>query len=159
MANRSHGPLRTRSAFDTSTLGSSDDSSHDGDTPLPPPDAIALPPDTAVCKQNQALLTLDNRQLHDAVTNTPPAGSSVSLPSRDLHSRSSSTAPSKRNLLVYLTQALGCFFLMSIGAYNLTIDAPNKPLWTSLLVGPLGYLLPNPRLKNKKQPWLSGPLL
>ena len=63
------------------------------------------------------------------------------------------------SLLVFLTQATFCFTLMIASIYNLTTDAPNKPLWSALLSGALGYMLPSPKLKRDKHiytTWAAG---
>ena len=48
---------------------------------------------------------------------------------------------------------------MIASIYNLTTDAPNKPLWSALLSGALGYMLPSPKLKRDKHiytTWAAG---
>lgn len=56
--------------------------------------------------------------------------------------------------IIYFTQVLLIFIVVIVCLFNLTTlnktESKNYALWSSLLSGCLGYLLPSPRLKKKK---------
>ena len=88
-----------------------------------------------------------------STSNTPdsrPVPPSPSTHSADVTAR---TRPplSFKSLVVFIVQAVFCFSLMIAAVYNLTSDSNNKPLWSSLLSGSLGYMLPAPRVKRDKK--------
>lgn len=68
-----------------------------------------------------------------------------------------------RSEIIYFTQVTLIFVVVCVCLFNLTSSGESKdnsPLWSSLLSGCLGYLLPSPRLKKKKggrhEPFLSN---
>ena len=65
----------------------------------------------------------------------------------------------RKHIGVYFVQTLGCFILMIAALYNLTNKTDNPALWTSLLSGPLGILLPSPGIKFRKEKngWQRAP--
>ena len=59
----------------------------------------------------------------------------------------------RKHVGVYFVQTLGCFLLMIAALYNLSNNTDNPALWTSLLSGPLGILMPSPSIKIRKKTW------
>lgn len=53
-----------------------------------------------------------------------------------------------KNELVYLSQVVVLFTVISVGLYNLTTEQSDTNLWTALVGSCLGYLLPNPRIEK-----------
>lgn len=54
-----------------------------------------------------------------------------------------------RSEVVFLCQVLILYTVIVVSIYNLTVSSENSTLWTALLSSCLGYLLPNPTIKNK----------
>lgn len=52
--------------------------------------------------------------------------------------------------VVFITQILLLFVVVITSLVNLTMEWGNTNLWTMILTGCLGYMLPNPRLKRQK---------
>ena len=53
--------------------------------------------------------------------------------------------------IVYFTQVILIYVIAITSIVNLTMDAKNDTLWTSLLSASLGYMLPAPQLNNHKK--------
>ena len=51
--------------------------------------------------------------------------------------------------VVFFAQVILIYLVVIISIYNLTIGHSDSKLWTALLTGHIGYLLPNPTLKPK----------
>lgn len=54
-----------------------------------------------------------------------------------------------RSEIVFLCQILVLYTVIIVSIYNLTIGTENSNLWTALLSSCLGYLLPNPTIKQQ----------
>ena len=52
--------------------------------------------------------------------------------------------------IVFVCQTLMIFTVIVASVYNLSTNHPDSTLWTALLSSCLGYLLPNPTLKQRK---------
>lgn len=52
--------------------------------------------------------------------------------------------------VVFFTQVILIYIVVIVSVYNLTIGHPDSKLWTALLTGNIGYLLPNPTLNKAK---------
>ena len=55
-----------------------------------------------------------------------------------------------RSELVFLSQVVIIYVVVCLCLYNLTTGRGDSNLWSALLSGCLGYLLPNPTIKNKR---------
>ncbi len=53
------------------------------------------------------------------------------------------------NELIYFTQIIVIFTVVITSLYNLCVQSGDDSLWTALLTSCLGYILPNPKLKNR----------
>ena len=53
--------------------------------------------------------------------------------------------------IVFFTQVILIYVIAITSIVNLTMDAKNDTLWTSLLSASLGYMLPAPHLNNHKK--------
>ena len=53
--------------------------------------------------------------------------------------------------IVFFTQVILIYVIAITSIVNLTMDAKNDTLWTSLLSASLGYMLPAPQLNNHKK--------
>lgn len=53
--------------------------------------------------------------------------------------------------VVYFTQVLLIYFVVLACVVNLSLGLENQALWSSLLSGCLGYLLPSPSFSNKRK--------
>jgi len=51
--------------------------------------------------------------------------------------------------VVFFTQVILIYVVVITSIVNLTIGNSDSKLWTALLTGHIGYLLPNPTLKRK----------
>ena len=51
--------------------------------------------------------------------------------------------------IVFLCQVIILYTVIVVSIYNLTVGNANSNLWTALLSSCLGYLLPNPTIKQK----------
>ena len=51
------------------------------------------------------------------------------------------------NLVLFSIQVMTIFLIVCASLANLSIGTGNQQLWTLILTGSLGYLMPNPRLK------------
>ena len=52
--------------------------------------------------------------------------------------------------IVFLCQVIILYTVIVVSIYNLTVAHDDSTLWTALLSSSLGYLLPNPSLKNNR---------
>lgn len=48
----------------------------------------------------------------------------------------------------FATQLIVIVLVVFFSLYNLTINSSDKHLWTAVLTGVLGYLLPNPKISK-----------
>jgi hypothetical protein len=55
------------------------------------------------------------------------------------------------NEMIYLSQISVIFIVMIVSLYNLSFKTGDDSLWTALLTSCLGYMLPNPKMKNNRQ--------
>ena len=53
-----------------------------------------------------------------------------------------------RNLMVYFTQIIMIYIIISVSLYQLTNNSSNTELWISLLSANIGYILPSPKIKK-----------
>ena len=53
--------------------------------------------------------------------------------------------------IVFFTQVILIYVIAITSIVNLTMDAKNDTLWTSLLSASLGYMLPAPQLNSHKK--------
>ena len=53
-----------------------------------------------------------------------------------------------RSEIVYFTQIILIYIIISVSLYQLTSNASNTELWISLLSGNIGYILPSPKIKK-----------
>ena len=53
--------------------------------------------------------------------------------------------------IVFFTQVILIYVIAITSIVNLTMDAKNDTLWTSLLSASLGYMLPAPNLNSHKK--------
>ena len=53
-----------------------------------------------------------------------------------------------RNLIVYCTQIIMIYIIISVSLYQLTNTSSNTELWISLLSANIGYILPSPKIKK-----------
>jgi hypothetical protein len=70
----------------------------------------------------------------------------------DMDSTSSWVAFGKKipqSEIVFLCQVIILYTVIVVSIYNLTVGNANSNLWTALLSSCLGYLLPNPTIKQK----------
>ena len=51
--------------------------------------------------------------------------------------------------IVFFAQILILYTVIIVSVYNLSVEHGDSNLWTALLSSSLGYMLPNPTLKNK----------
>ena len=54
-----------------------------------------------------------------------------------------------KNEIIYLTQVVLIYIVVCACIYNLTSGQENQALWSSILSGCLGYMLPSPRLSSR----------
>lgn len=55
-----------------------------------------------------------------------------------------------REEIVFFCQVIVIFTVIVCSIYNLSVSHPLESLWISLLSSSIGYLLPSPTLKGKK---------
>jgi len=51
--------------------------------------------------------------------------------------------------IVFFAQVILIYTVVITAVVNLTVGTTDSQLWTALLTGHIGYLLPNPKLKRK----------
>ena len=61
-----------------------------------------------------------------------------------------------RSEMVFICQIVPIYAIICASIYNLTVASEHTNLWVSLLSSCLGYLMPNPVIKQKKDV-LSNP--
>ena len=54
----------------------------------------------------------------------------------------------KPDVVLFTFQMLIIFIVVIASLYNLTNQFGNQNLWTVILTGSLGYIMPNPRIKS-----------
>jgi hypothetical protein len=52
--------------------------------------------------------------------------------------------------MIYFCQIISIFIVMITALCNLSYKTGDESLWTALLTSCLGYMLPNPKIKNNK---------
>ena len=57
---------------------------------------------------------------------------------------------SPRSEVVFFAQVLLVYIVVITSVVNLTLGNSDSKLWTALLTGHIGYLLPNPKLEKRK---------
>jgi len=57
-------------------------------------------------------------------------------------------APKRIHIIAYLCQVVAIFAVIIACLINLSIGDDKASLWSSLLSGALGYLLPNPKIRK-----------
>lgn len=55
-----------------------------------------------------------------------------------------------KNEIIYLTQVVLIYIVVCSCIINISLGYGNQALWSSLLSGCLGYILPSPSLKHNK---------
>lgn len=58
--------------------------------------------------------------------------------------------------LIYMCQVVALYMVIIVCLVNLTIGTDNNPLWSSLLSGGIGYLLPSPKIRKRNDAFLSN---
>ena len=58
--------------------------------------------------------------------------------------------------MLFSAQISLIFIVIVVSLVNLTMSWGNNELWTAILTGSLGYVLPNPKLKMEKIEPLQG---
>lgn len=58
--------------------------------------------------------------------------------------------PIPRSEIVFFVQVILIYIVVVTSIVNLTLENKDSKLWTALLTGHIGYLLPNPTLKKKE---------
>ena len=53
--------------------------------------------------------------------------------------------------VIFFTQVVILYIVVLVSLANLSLSIGNQTLWSSLLSGCLGYLLPSPSIKKKKK--------
>ena len=56
----------------------------------------------------------------------------------------------KPDVVLFSFQVLLIFIVVCVSLLNLTFQWGNQNLWTVILTGSLGYIMPNPKLKIEK---------
>jgi len=77
------------------------------------------------------------------------------MESGDAHSQQSWSFFGKsvpRSEIVFFCQIVIIYTVVVTSIYNLTTQHEDGHLWTALLASSLGYILPNPTIKTKKNP-------
>ena len=59
--------------------------------------------------------------------------------------------PKGLSVVAYVCQVIAIFTVILACLVNLSIGGDKAALWSSLLSGSLGYLLPNPKIRNKDE--------
>ena len=67
-----------------------------------------------------------------------------------MDSRNSEVRREKRFEIVAICQVTAIFLVLITCVVNLSLGTDKAELWSSLLAGALGYLLPSPRFKKQK---------
>ena len=53
--------------------------------------------------------------------------------------------------VIFFTQVILIYIVVCVSLTNITLSADNRILWSSLLSGCLGYLLPNPKIVKQNE--------
>jgi hypothetical protein len=69
----------------------------------------------------------------------------------------SSVAPKRIHIIAYLCQVVAIFAVITACLINLSIGDDKAALWSSLLSGALGYLLPAPKIRKDESFLFSSP--
>ena len=64
-------------------------------------------------------------------------------------------AKAPRTEIVYFSQLIVAAIVILVGLFNITLTENDTCLWSSIVSGTLGYLLPSPSLKRKHEQILS----
>ena len=67
---------------------------------------------------------------------------------KELDRKSMQMQFSKPDVLLFAFQVLLIFIVVCVSLLNLTFQWGNLNLWTVILTGSLGYIMPNPKLKT-----------
>lgn len=59
------------------------------------------------------------------------------------------------NQVIFFSQVLLIYIVVIACVLNLSLSTANQSLWSSLLSGSVGYLLPSPKIRNKNVAILS----
>lgn len=79
-----------------------------------------------------------------APTMDPREGSSISnTTTKTLH-----VIRDRADAVYFMTQLAAIFIVVCFSLYNLSTQSNDKSLWTAVLTGSLGFLLPNPKLNK-----------
>ena len=62
-----------------------------------------------------------------------------------------------KNEIVFFSQIIAIYFVVGFSIYNITTGNENINLWISLLSSCLGYLLPSPVIKRRKNALYQTP--
>ena len=69
---------------------------------------------------------------------------------RERSDSNGSLAIRRCDLMLFSAQISLIFIVIVVSLLNLTMSWGNNELWTAILTGSLGYVLPNPKLKMEK---------
>ena len=67
---------------------------------------------------------------------------------REIETRNIHLSLSKPDVILFGFQVLLIFIVVCVSLLNLTYQWGNLNLWTVILTGSLGYIMPNPKLKT-----------
>ena len=59
--------------------------------------------------------------------------------------------------VIYFSQIVAIYIIIVACVVNLSLGGGNASLWSSLLSGSVGYLLPSPKIRKKNEPILPNP--
>lgn len=59
-----------------------------------------------------------------------------------------SSSITRPDIVLFTVQVLIVFIVVCTSLVNLTFNYGNQNLWTVVLTGTLGYVMPNPKIKN-----------
>ena len=51
-------------------------------------------------------------------------------------------------LILFTFQIIVLLVIICVSSLNLTFEWGNQNLWTAILIGSIGYIMPNPKLKS-----------
>jgi len=55
---------------------------------------------------------------------------------------------SNAELILFTFQIIVLLVVICVSSLNLTFEWGNQNLWTAILIGSIGYIMPNPKLKT-----------
>ena len=67
-----------------------------------------------------------------------------------------SKSKTAKNLLTFFTQIIVVYTIIITSLVQISLRSPDKELWLILLSSSIGYILPSPNLKFRKQSSLSS---